>query len=103
MSGPAATNWRDVEGATTDDIIRKEIAGEGVALKQVTIPAGTEAGRHDHPFEQFIQVISGSGVLQCGAGEVKLEPGTVVHLPAGSWHSAIFETDTVLVEVNLAS
>lgn len=101
MSGPACYDWPQVEGETAEGITRKEIGGEGAALKQVTIPAGTEAGRHDHPFEQFIQVISGTGVLQCGAGEVKLQPGTVVHLPAGSWHSAVFETDTVLVEVNM--
>lgn len=101
MSGSAAYDWKDVSGDTIDGIARKEIAGAGATLKHVDIPAGTEAGRHDHPFEQFIQVISGSGELQCAAGNVPLAPGVVIHLPAGSWHSAVFETDTVLVEVNL--
>lgn len=101
MPGAAAYDWKEISGETAAGVTRKEISGGGASLKQVTIPAGTEAGRHDHPFEQFIQVISGSGVLECEAGRVKLEPGTVVHLPAGSWHSAVFETETVLVEVNL--
>ena len=102
MGKAVSYNWREVAGETVDGITRKEIAGRGASLKQAIIPAGTEAGRHDHPFEQFIQVISGAGVLNCAAGEVRLEPGTVVHLPAGSWHSAVFESETVLVEVNLA-
>lgn len=102
MTGPAFYDWPAVNGEIAAGITRKEIAGKGAALKQVTIPGGTEAGRHDHSFEQFIQVISGGGVLHCAAGEVKLRPGTVVHLPAGSWHSAVFESDTVLLEINLA-
>lgn len=101
MSGPACYDWPEVDGETADDITRKQIDGKGAVLRHVDVPAGHEAARHDHPFEQFIQVISGTGVLQCDAGEVKLQPGTVVHLPAGAWHSAVFETDTVLVEVNV--
>ena len=103
MTKSAAYDWKDLTGETAEGITRKEILGAGAALKQVSIPAGTVAGRHEHPFEQFIQVISGSGELECEAGRVKLAPGTVVHLPAGSWHGAVFETDTVLVEVNLRS
>lgn len=102
MGKSKSYRWSDIAGALKDDgILRKEIGGIGASLKQVVVPAGTQAVRHDHSFEQFIQVLSGSGVLECEAGSIPLSPGTVIHLPPGSWHSAVFDTDTVLVEVNL--
>ena len=79
------------------------VEGVGAQLRQVQVPAGLVAGRHEHEHEQFLLVTAGAGLLQCEAGEVALVPGTVVHLPAGAWHSAVFSEATVLVEVNLAA
>jgi quercetin dioxygenase-like cupin family protein len=38
--------------------------------------------------------------LTTADGEIALKPGVVVHFAPDAWHSAVFETDTVLVEVN---
>ncbi|HEY0522173.1 MAG TPA: cupin domain-containing protein [Stellaceae bacterium] len=81
--------------------VRRSIAGSGATLKRIAIKAGTRADRHSHPFEQFVQVLEGAGRLECEAGAVDLRPGMVVHFPPDAWHSAVFETDTVLVEINL--
>ena len=77
------------------------LAGEGATMRQVQVPAGHVANRHSHPYEQFLLVTAGSGTLACEAGEVTLAPGTVVHLSPGAWHTARFDTPTVLVELNL--
>jgi quercetin dioxygenase-like cupin family protein len=79
---------------------RQVIAGAAGDLQRVAIKASTVAGRHSHDFEQFFMVQQGTGVLTCADGEIALKPGVVVHFAPGAWHSAVFETDTVLVEVN---
>ena len=78
------------------------LAGAGATVRPVYVPAGRVAARHHHGFEQFLYVAIGSGTLQGEAGPVTLAPGTALHLPAGAWHSAVFYTDTLLVEVNLS-
>jgi quercetin dioxygenase-like cupin family protein len=42
------------------------------------------------------------GVLTCADGEIALKPGVVIHFEPHEWHEAVFETDTVLYEVNFA-
>lgn len=80
---------------------RPEIPGAHATMRHVTVKAGHVAGRHHHDFEQFLCVVSGSATLQCEQGTIPLEPGTGLHLQPGAWHSAEFETETVLLEVNV--
>ena len=80
-----------------------ELKGVGGALRQVSIKAGHVSARHHHDFEQFLYVVSGHGRLECEQGSIPLEPGTALHLPPGSWHSAEFMADTVLLESNLSA
>jgi quercetin dioxygenase-like cupin family protein len=80
-----------------------ELAGIGATLRQVRAPAGHVAPRHSHPFEQFLYVVAGSGTLERETGAVALAPGVVIHFAPDDWHSAVFTTDTFLVEVNLAA
>lgn len=92
---PAITTTLWAPGATTP------LAGAGATMRAVPVPAGHVAARHHHGFEQFLYVASGSAMLECEAGRIPLLPGTALHLPAGAWHSAVFDADTVLIEVNL--
>ncbi|MGC2855367.1 cupin domain-containing protein [Novispirillum sp. DQ9] len=96
------TRWADAPATGDAAVRRATIAGTGAHLKRVEIAAGTTAGRHDHPFEQFVIVESGSGSLTTADGTIALEPGLVIHFPPGTWHEAVFATATVLLEVNLA-
>ena len=80
-----------------------ELAGTGATLRQVRAPAGHVAPRHSHPFEQFLYVVAGGGVLERETGTVTLAPGVVVHFAPDDWHSAVFAADTFLLEVNLAA
>ncbi len=80
-----------------------DLAGIGATLRQVRAPAGHSAPRHSHPFEQFLYVVAGGGVLERATGTVTLSPGVVIHFAADDWHSAVFTADTFLLEVNLAA
>jgi quercetin dioxygenase-like cupin family protein len=95
-------NWDDVtETASATGVTRRELRGAGVALVMLRIPAGTEAARHSHPHEQFVQVLSGSGVLETADGTFPFGPGSVLHFAPEAWHAARFTSETVLVETNL--
>ena len=82
---------------------RRRHCGERAELVMVEAPAGGAAPRHNHEFEQFVQVLAGEGELECDAGARPFKPGTLFHLPRGTWHAATFKADTVLLETNLDS
>ena len=103
MTTAAVYTWDTVAAESGNGVARRDIAGTGASLKMVSIDAGTVTARHSHPHEQFVQVLSGTGTLECALGTVALRPGTVLHFAPDAWHSAVFETDTVLLEVNLAA
>jgi quercetin dioxygenase-like cupin family protein len=65
------------------------------------IPAGVHAPRHSHPFEQFVQILSGWGTIETAVGRREFGPGSVFHFPPDTWHAAEIAADTVLVETNL--
>ncbi|MDE8350084.1 MAG: cupin domain-containing protein [Acidocella sp.] len=92
--------WDEVEPYGDAKLDRRMIAGKAGDLKRVCLKAGYLAAEHSHDFEQFFMVLEGTGILTTAEGEVPLKPGVVVHFAPHAWHSAVFHTDTVLVEVN---
>jgi quercetin dioxygenase-like cupin family protein len=91
------------ESVATTGVAKRTIPGAGASLVRVVVPAGISAARHSHAHEQFVQVISGSGVLETEQGRKPFSAGSVFHFPAGVWHAAMFETETVLIETNLSA
>ncbi|OYV50097.1 MAG: hypothetical protein B7Z77_06505 [Acidocella sp. 20-58-15] len=94
--------WDEVEPYGDAKADRRVIAGNAGDLKRVCVQAGYAVAKHSHEFEQFFMVLEGTGVLTTAEGDVALKPGVVVHFAPEAWHSAVFHTDTVLVEVNFA-
>ena len=82
-------------GPERDEHVRK-----AASLVTLRVPAGLVGDRYSHPHEQFVQVLSGSGSLLTEQGERTFGPGSVFHFPAGTWHAAQFDTETMLVETN---
>jgi quercetin dioxygenase-like cupin family protein len=99
MNRPDSLTWPTDAGVASE---LPELAGTGATLRQVRAPAGHVAARHSHPFEQFLYVVAGGGQLDRASGTVRLVPGVVIHLAPDDWHSAVFTSDTFLLEVNLA-
>jgi quercetin dioxygenase-like cupin family protein len=95
-------DWADVAETVAPNGVGKRVrAGEAASLVMVRVPAGLAGEPHSHAHEQFVQVLSGSGVLRTEQGERRFAAGSVFHFPAGTSHAARFDTDTVLVETNL--
>jgi quercetin dioxygenase-like cupin family protein len=101
MANAVIYNWDDIQPENGNGVSRRLIPGDGASLKMMSIQAGTTAGRHSHAHEQFVHVMEGSGYLECEIGTIPFKPGTVIHLAPDVWHSAVFQTDTVLVEVEV--
>jgi quercetin dioxygenase-like cupin family protein len=93
-------HWDEVAPYGDAKADRRLIPGGAGDLKRVLVAAGTVADRHEHDFEQFFVVVEGTGVLTTATGETALRPGVVVHFAPNEWHSAVFERETVLFEVN---
>jgi quercetin dioxygenase-like cupin family protein len=102
MTGTEYFHWDEIATYGDDKTDRRIIPGRGGDLKRVLVKAGTVATQHSHDFEQFFLVQDGTGELTCAAGIIPLKPGTVIHFEPDAWHSAVFHTDTVLIEVNFA-
>jgi len=98
MASVTVYTWDDVQPEAGDGVSRKLISGDGASLKMVSIKAGTMADRHSHPHEQFVHVLEGSGYLECETGTIPLKPSVVIHFAPDAWHSAVFESDTILVD-----
>jgi quercetin dioxygenase-like cupin family protein len=95
-------DWDDVPSEGAGENVRKRwLAGTGAELVLVEIKAGTRAREHNHPREQFVQVVAGEGVLETASGTREFGSGSVFHSPPQAWHAAHFLTDTVLDETNL--
>ncbi|TXM90587.1 cupin domain-containing protein [Methylobacterium sp. WL30] len=91
------------ETVAENGVAKRTIPGAGASLVRIVVPAGTSAARHSHAHEQFVQVLSGSGILETEQGRAAFGPGSVFHFPAEAWHAAEFETETVLVEINVSA
>ncbi len=97
-------DWTDLpEAESRPGVAKREIDGNEATLVMVRVAAGLSADRHSHAEEQFVHVLSGTGRIETEQGARPFGPGTVFHFPAGVWHAAQFETDTVLIETNLTA
>ncbi len=100
---PILRHWDQPDSETETQAVKKStINGQRVSLAHLVIAAGTKADRHSHSFEQFVQVISGSGQLETQDGIQTFSAGSVFHFLPNTWHAAIFEEDTVFIETNLS-
>ena len=98
------TAWDDrTESVADNGVAKRAIPGAGASLVRVVVPAGVSSPRHSHDHEQFVQVVSGSGILETEQGRQPFSAGSVFHFPAGAWHAAAFETETMLIETNLST
>jgi quercetin dioxygenase-like cupin family protein len=100
--GQHLLGWTDVpEQESAAGVSKRVIDGVDAALIMVRVAAGISAPKHSHSHEQFVQVISGEGLLETEQGARKFGPGSVFHFPQNTWHAARFDTETVLIETNL--
>ena len=62
------------------------VEGKRVLFAKMTHPAGSSAGAHTHPNEQFILVLSGQALFNIEGDEKHVGPGEIIHIPANAVH-----------------
>ena len=101
MTAKHCISWQEMpESLSPSGVGKRTLEGTDASLVMVRVPAGTNAPRHSHRHEQFVQVLSGSGVLETEHGSHVFGPGSVFHFPADAWHAAVFDQETILIETN---
>jgi mannose-6-phosphate isomerase-like protein (cupin superfamily) len=67
-----------------------------VRIAEIPVPQpGATRGPHLHrDFEEVIYVLSGTGTTRAESGEIAVQPGDLVHIPAGEKHMTV-NTGTV--------
>jgi quercetin dioxygenase-like cupin family protein len=95
-------NWNELaEVSTRPGVTKRTLSGESATVIKITLAAGLESPRHDHPHEQFVYVVSGSGILETEEGRRDFGAGDLFHFPANVWHAATFTAKTVVIETNV--
>lgn len=77
-------------GVTRTDLQRHDLSIPGREMVQatITLAPGVTAPAHSHPGEEIIYVLKGTFEYRVAGTPVRLEPGGVLFIPAGTIHSA---------------
>lgn len=89
--GAAALHGQQAwSGVTRADLQRQDLSIPGREMLQatVTLAPGVTAPDHRHPGEEVIYVLEGTFEYRVAGRPVRLEPGGVLFIPAGTIHSA---------------
>ncbi len=79
--------WSMPKKPTLEEL-RSLLRKEGLECDLYSDPPGTKYGRHKHPFDDFIVIVSGQMKLGTDAYEWTLKPGDRLNLPANTMHWA---------------
>ncbi len=77
-------------------LVAKDDQPEHFYMRLFELEPGGHTPRHGHPWEHEVFILAGEGVVVSAAGEVPLQPHTVVYVPAGEEHQFQNKGDTVL-------
>ncbi|MBP1691825.1 MAG: Cupin domain protein [Bacteroidetes bacterium] len=68
--------------------LQKILEAEGLEYELYSDTPGTKYGRHKHPFDDFIVIVSGKMKIITDAQEWLMKPGDRLNLPSNTSHSA---------------
>jgi quercetin dioxygenase-like cupin family protein len=79
--------WTKSKKPTLEEL-KKHLAMMGRESELYSDLPGIKYGRHKHPFEDFVLIVSGKMKIITDNGEWTLKPGDRVDLPANTIHAA---------------
>jgi quercetin dioxygenase-like cupin family protein len=68
--------------------LQKLLEAEGLEYELYSDTPGTKYGRHKHPFDDFIVIVSGKMKIITDTQEWLMKPGDRLNLPSNTSHSA---------------
>lgn len=88
------------DGPFSERALREKFERRGYAVSRYTYPPGTSFGDHTHDVDKIDAVVSGRFRMGTPDGEVVLEPGEALAVPAGTVHSAEVVGDESVVSLD---
>jgi quercetin dioxygenase-like cupin family protein len=79
--------WTKTKKPTLEDL-EAMLHTEGLEFELYSDAPGTKYGRHKHPFEDFIVIVSGKMKLVTDSDSWTMKPGDRIDLPPNTIHSA---------------
>jgi quercetin dioxygenase-like cupin family protein len=79
--------WNKTKKPTLEEL-QKKLESEGLQAELYSDRPGTKYGRHKHPFDDFIVIVTGKMKIVADQGEWLLKPGDRMNLPANTVHAA---------------
>jgi len=82
-----AVKWNKTKKPTLEEL-RGLLATEGLECELYSDAPGTKYGRHKHPFDDFVVIVSGKMRIWTDEHEWTMKPGDRLNLPANTTHWA---------------
>ena len=79
--------WNKSKKPTLEEL-RGLLAKEGLECDLYSDAPGTKYGRHKHPFDDFVVIVSGKMKIGTDGHEWMMKPGDRLNLPANTTHWA---------------
>jgi quercetin dioxygenase-like cupin family protein len=79
--------WNKPKKPTLQEL-QAQLRAEGQECELYSDRPGTKYGRHKHPFEDFIVIVSGKMKINTDQNEWTMKPGDRLDLPKNTFHSA---------------
>lgn len=102
MTDTEAWNWNSIKPyANNERFVGRTIVADGVTIKRLEVRAGALAPSHQHPYDQWVHVYSGTMRITYEGAVFVLGAGSVLKIPANKPHSAYYETNCEIMEFGL--
>lgn len=88
------------DGPFSEQALRADLESRGFRVSRYTYPPGTVFDDHTHAVDKIDAVVSGRFRMGTKEGEVVLEAGDRLFVPAGAVHSAAVVGDDPVVSLD---
>lgn len=95
-----AEHWDPAWGELNEENMRRRLEEEGYQVHRYHYPPGTFFSEHTHDVDKKDTVLSGRLKIETDDGDVVLEPGDMIAIPAGMAHTAEVVGDETVVSLD---
>jgi quercetin dioxygenase-like cupin family protein len=79
--------WTKSKKPTLEEL-KEALEGQGLECELYSDPPRVKYGRHKHPFDDFVVIVSGKMKIMTDKHEWTMKPGDRLNIPANTPHSA---------------
>jgi quercetin dioxygenase-like cupin family protein len=80
-------------------VTEQRVEGNASSIGYSVFKPDTSTASVSHETEEVAVVVSGSGWLETDEGEIRFREGDALHIPPGTWHAVVNDSDDDVVMV----